>query len=492
MTLQNIDVEKGDTVCPSIVRYVARSLESVVLDDATQKGLFIDDPYIKKTQPKSVLCAPLLNRGRLGGILYLENNLANDTFTPERIEILELLAGQAAIALENATLYRQAQKEIEERKIAEAALRESEQRFQTIYNSVNDAIFVHDLDTGKIIGVNNTMCTMYGYTRDEALRLEVKDISSGEPPYTQAEALEWIGKAAKGGKQIYEWHAKDKEGNLFWVEINMRPAVINGQKRLLLTARDITERKLAAEEIKKLNISLEKKVEERTIKLNEALRDLEAFAYSVSHDLKAPIRHFHGFAKLMYLKINNPSDIITDYFNKIEAATQRMSTMIDSLLTFSRLGRKNLVFEPVDLSILIHEIIEQLKPDFINRNIQWNIHQLPIISGDQTLLKMAFENVISNAIKYTSKRADAFIEIGSNLQDGEYVELYFKDNGAGFDMHYAHKLFGVFQRLHSAEEFEGTGIGLANVKQIINKHNGTIHAEAKKNEGATFFIKLPK
>ncbi len=249
-TLQAIEIEESDAVCPSIVRYVVRSHESIVLDDAAQKGPFVGDPYVKRNQTKSVLCIPLLNRGRLSGILYLENNLAADTFTPERIEVLEVLAGQAAIALENARLYQQAQQEIAERKLAEAALRESEQRFRTIFDSVNDAIFVHDPVTGDILDVNARMGIMYGYTREEALQIKVEDLSSGEPPYTQKDALAWMKKAATGEPQLFEWRAKDKDGRLFWVEVNMRRAVIGGQERLLVAVRDMTERKQIEEALR--------------------------------------------------------------------------------------------------------------------------------------------------------------------------------------------------------------------------------------------------
>ncbi len=249
-TLQAIEVEASDAACPSIVRYVARSHESIVLDDAAQKGLFVGDPYVKRNQTKSVLCMPLLNRGTLSGILYLENNLAADAFTSERIEVLELLAGQAAIALENARLYQQAQQEIAERKLVEAALRESEQRFRTIFDSVNDAIFVQDPATGDILDVSARMGMMYGYTREEALQIKVEDLSSGEPPYTQKDALVWMKKAATGEPQLFEWRAKNKDGHLFWVEVNMRRAVIEGQDQLLVAVRDITERKQAEEALR--------------------------------------------------------------------------------------------------------------------------------------------------------------------------------------------------------------------------------------------------
>ena len=240
-TLQTIEVEESDAVCAAIVRYVARSHESVVLDNAAQQGLFVDDPYVKQNQIKSVLCMPLLNLGRLHGILYLENNLAANTFTPQRIEILELLAGQAAIALENAALYQQAQQDIAERKLAEAALRESEQRFRTIFDSIEDAIFVHDIANGAVLDVNAGVCKMYGYTREEAFQVRMDDMSLNEPPYSVREVVAWIQKAAREGPQVFEWKAKAKDGHLFWTEVTVRLTSIGGQDRVLAVVHDISQ-----------------------------------------------------------------------------------------------------------------------------------------------------------------------------------------------------------------------------------------------------------
>lgn len=256
--------------------------------------------------------------------------------------------------------------------------------------------------------------------------------------------------------------------------------------------QDITVQKKIEEEIKKLNNELEARVFERTVQLEQANKDLESFAYSISHDLRAPLRHVDGFVRLMYSNIPTPTSIISNYFEKIEVASKRMSGMIDDLLTFSRLGRKELKLTPVKLNKLINEIIDQFKPDYNQRSFRWKIGNLPDINADLSLLRVVFDNIISNTIKYTSKKEEAAIEIDTIPSASHMVTIYIKDNGAGFDMKYANKLFGVFQRLHTNEEFEGTGIGLANVKQIITKHKGTVWAESTLNLGATFFISLPK
>ncbi len=255
-------------------------------------------------------------------------------------------------------------------------------------------------------------------------------------------------------------------------------------------ARFISEQKKAEEEARLLNMELEKKVVERTKKIFEANQDLESFAYSVSHDLRAPLRHIDGYTRLLYTGIDKPSESVINYYNKVKDSVSRMSQMIDDLLSFSRLGRKTVDFRKVSINTIVNEIIQQYEQLPDKFNIKWIIDELPDVSGDKNMLRLVFDNLISNAVKYSSKKDEIIVEIGA-IGRNDKVEFFVKDNGVGFDMRYSDKLFNVFQRLHSNDEFEGVGIGLANVKQIVNKHTGQVRAESELNKGATFFISLP-
>ena len=243
-------------------------------------------------------------------------------------------------------------------------------------------------------------------------------------------------------------------------------------------------------ETKSYAIKLERRVRDRTAQLVVANKELESFAYSVSHDLRAPLRHIDGFAKMLKSELKTESVDVLHFLDIISTSSIKMGTMIDSLLNFSRLGRHSIQQAEIDLNDIVSKIIIQFEPDTKSRNIDWKIGKLPVISGDYNLISLVFENLISNAIKFTSKKEIAQIEIGIYEQTNETNTIFVKDNGAGFDPLFTEKLFGVFQRLHSNEEFEGIGIGLANVKQIINKHGGSIWAEGKIGEGATFYITL--
>lgn len=278
------------------------------------------------------------------------------------------------------------------------------------------------------------------------------------------------------------------DGATGWFDLSIQPV----PEGIFILSVDITERKKAEEIILKLNEELEEKVKQRTSQLETSNKELEAFSYSVSHDLRAPLRHINGYVDLLNERFKHElPEKAQHYLTTITNASKQMGALIDDLLQFSRTGRKEVHKEKTDMNNLICEVLEAIKPDTINRNINWDIHPLPQVYVDYPLLKQVWINLLDNAVKYTRNKPTAEISIGYN-EENIYYEFYIRDNGVGFNMKYAHKLFGVFQRLHSQAEFEGTGIGLANVQRIVHKHNGQVRAEAEPDKGAVFYFSLPK
>jgi len=264
------------------------------------------------------------------------------------------------------------------------------------------------------------------------------------------------------------------------------------EKAIATLKSEIAERERAEDEIMKLNETLEQRVADRTVELKAANSELEAFAYSVSHDLRAPLRHIDGFLELFQKRtITKIDEQSQHYMSVISDAAKKMGGLIDDLLSFSRMARQDMSSRRVDLNALVQEVIRELEQDVSDRNIHWRIAYLPVVAGDRAMLRIVLVNLISNALKFTRPRGPAEIEIGCQVQQTENI-IYIRDNGVGFDMGYADRLFGVFQRLHRSDEFEGTGIGLANVRRIISRHGGRTWAEGKVNQGSTFYFSLPR
>jgi K+-sensing histidine kinase KdpD len=252
---------------------------------------------------------------------------------------------------------------------------------------------------------------------------------------------------------------------------------------------EVEQRKQQEDEIRKLN----QKLANRAAELESTNKELESFAYSVSHDLRAPLRHVVGFSELLQKQAASLLDDKSQrYIKTILDSAKKMGRLIDDLLSFSRIGRAETKKSLVNLEQLVKDVVSEIEPETRGREIAWKIDALPVCYGDRSMLMLVLANLVSNAVKFTRMRTRAEIEIGCADGDNDDLEVFVRDNGAGFDMQYANKLFGVFQRLHRADEFEGTGIGLATVQRIIHRHGGKVRAEGAVDQGATFYFSVPK
>lgn len=263
--------------------------------------------------------------------------------------------------------------------------------------------------------------------------------------------------------------------------------------RLRIYSTDITDRRHAEDEVRRLNAGLEQRVAERTAQLEAANREMEAFSYSVSHDLRAPLRSVHGYVRMIMEDYGDRLDAEGGrLLNVVSSEARRMGQLIDDLLDFSRLGRQRMASTDIDMTSMARDEFARLTQDATQPPPRLDLRPLPATQGDPAMMRQVFVNLLGNAIKFSRHRAGAVVEVGSQGgDDGGGVTYYVKDNGVGFDEKYRHKLFGVFQRLHSEEEFEGTGVGLALVQRVIQRHGGKVWAESKPNQGATFYFNLP-
>jgi light-regulated signal transduction histidine kinase (bacteriophytochrome) len=269
-----------------------------------------------------------------------------------------------------------------------------------------------------------------------------------------------------------------------------RTAILSITNEELLA--EIEERKRTEAQLEEYKRTLEEQVRERTAELTAVNKELEAFSYSVSHDLRAPLRQMSGFVELLQRQVaDHPNEKIHQYLTSMITASRKMDGLIMDLLALSHIGRKEMRKRKVDLNVLVKEVADEIQHEFKERKINWEIDALPDVIGDCALLRLVLVNLLSNAAKFTSTRQQAKIKIGCNGDDDKFT-CSIADNGVGFDMKYVDRLFGVFQRLHTQEEFEGTGIGLANVQRIISRHGGRVWAEGSLGKGAIFFFTLPK
>jgi PAS domain S-box-containing protein len=385
-------------------------------------------------------------------------------------------------------------RDITERKRTENQLKASFKEIGDLKFALDEHGIVDFSDPeGKITYVNDKFCAISKYSRQELLGRDHGILNSGH--HSKEFIRDFWATITQGRVWHGEMKNKAKDGSFFWVDMTTVP-FLNGQgkPRQYVTIRaDITERKAAEEKIRQLNTELEQRVAERTAQLQAANHELEAFSYSVSHDLRAPLRHVRGFVDLLQQDAGpSLSEKCRSHLNMISLAAKRMGNLIDDLLAFAHVGRSEMETREVNLDQLVRETVGDFQADTRERNIVWEVHPLPPVRADRALLHLALVNLISNAVKFTGHRAQAKIEIGCVSDGGREDVIFIRDNGVGFDPRYAHKLFGVFQRLHRRDEFEGTGVGLANVQRIIGRHGGRTWAEGKVDAGATFYFSIPK
>lgn len=469
----HIPLERYAPLSVAVVRYVARTHEQILLHDAAREGSYTQDPYMVTKKPQSLLCLPITHQAKLTGILYLENNLATGVFTPDRVDILQALASQAAISIENARLY--------------TDLQHSEQKFRRLADSNIIGVCFGNRD--QIYEANEAFLKMLGYSRAD-LPLDWRAMT---PPAFVSRDLETRDLfLTTGTVNPYEKAFFHKDGHI--VPVVIGAASIQGSASdVVCFVLDLSEQKRAEAALHQLNQELEDRVHARTEELQEAVQELESFSYSVSHDLRAPLRGIHGYGKILLQDFapQLPPEG-KRYLGLMRQEAETMGTLINDLLTLSRMGRQAMQVVELDMEALFQAVYKELMRIDPKRLVKLELSaDLPQGVGDPVMVRQVILNLLSNALKFSRPRDPANIEI-TGSDEGSHSLYRVKDNGVGFDMGYAKKLFGEFQRLHGADEFEGTGVGLAIVHRIIRRHGGEVWGEGAVDQGATFTFTLPK
>jgi len=394
-----------------------------------------------------------------------------------------------------------------ERKWMEEKLRESEANYRTIFNEANDAILLHDLHTGTILDVNQRMCEMFGYTRDEALTLNVGTISSGYPPYTQQDAGKLIQKAGSQGPQVFEWHAKHKSGRLFWIEVNLKRAKIMGQDRVLAVVRDITDRKEAANallqakvETDHINIQLKQAIENANLLIHQANTANEAksqFLANMSHEIRTPMNAVLGFLDM--LRSESLTEIQKNYVDMVTESAEGLLLLINDILDFSKIeaGKLDIEITSCSLREVLSAVESLMKPMAAKRGLEFSVFYSPElpdeIQTDPMRLRQCLINLVGNAIKFTEQ---GHVKVTVRLEKAglkEHIGFHIEDTGIGIPPDEQGKIFDIFYQTDgsSTRKFGGTGLGLSITKQLSEMLDGTLTVQSREGKGTIFSLLIP-
>lgn len=440
---------------------------------------------------RSELALPLISRGKPLGALTIQSS-QGAAFSDEDVETFQTMTDQLANAIQNARLYDQLEKELEERKVAEMqvrqlnaeleerverrtlALKASEEKFRALADNNPLRIRRYDRD-GRYLYAN-AVSNEPEFKPEQIIGKTIREVIVNPELVELSERC--VRQVFETGRPMQIEYQYDDNSYALWYlspEFGLDGQVLS----IVTTTLDISERRRMEDELRA-----------RTLELQASNRELESFSYSVSHDLRAPLRALDGFSRILLDDFHDslPEDG-KGCLNRIREAAQHMAQLIDDMLRLSRITRAEMRHDPVNLTEMAHRILETLRRDEPTRNAQVNIQEGLLANGDEGLLRMVMENLISNAWKFSAKADPTKIEVGKTLIDGKET-FFIRDNGVGFDMNYADKLFAVFQRLHSPSEFPGTGVGLAIVQRVIHRHGGRIWAESEPGKGATFYFTL--
>jgi signal transduction histidine kinase/CHASE3 domain sensor protein len=408
------------------------------------------------------------------------------------LSVQALLVGKVLAFALLLLIYYRLTREVSRRRLMQTELQKQTEILRSILANMGDGVVVAD-QAGRLVMFNPAAEQMFGPISTNSQSEEWSAtyhlyLPDGVTPFP-TDQLPLV--RAMQGEEVNDLEMfvrpPDSPDGL-WIRVTGRP-LKDAQEILkggVAVCRDITATKLAHEsEIRKLNRELERRV----VELTAVNSELEAFTYTVSHDLRAPLRQIDGFSRILLEEAGALSAQARHYLNRIRESSAKMGRMVDELLSLSRIGRRQLVTQPVELGAVVAEILRELQPELEGRQIEWRIGELPTAQCDAVLIRSVFANLLSNALKFSRTRPRAVIEVGQAPRGGGSA-IFVRDNGVGFNMRYSNKLFGVFQRLHRQDEFEGTGVGLATVQRIVHKHGGEVWAESEPDRGATFYFTL--